>query len=143
MIDTDFEKLMKEHEKLQVSAIQRKNSYHLRKIGKAEYGTFEKILEEAEEFIDAVEQNCYIMAWLELSDLYGALQGMNHKVRISDEFTNLNISKDELCRRYESLKSRKTLVSADRFFNICFNYLRFSIGEINITDVISMSKISK
>lgn len=48
--------------------------YHLRKIEKRQVGTIEKILEEVEEYQDAMEQGCEIMALVELSDIYGALQ---------------------------------------------------------------------
>ncbi len=48
--------------------------YHLRTIVKRQVGTIEKILEEVEEYQDAMEQGCEIMALVELSDIYGALQ---------------------------------------------------------------------
>jgi hypothetical protein len=48
--------------------------YHLRTITKRQVGTIEKVLEEVEEYQDAMEQGCEIMALVELSDIYGALQ---------------------------------------------------------------------
>lgn len=47
--------------------------YHVRKIVKGKIGEASKILEEATEFMDAVEQNVSLMALQELSDLYGAI----------------------------------------------------------------------
>lgn len=48
--------------------------YHLRKIEKGELGKFSKVVEEFEEFLDALEQHNYIMALVELSDMYGAIE---------------------------------------------------------------------
>lgn len=48
--------------------------YHLRKIEKRQVGTIEKILEEVEEYQDAMEQGCKVMALVELCDIYGALE---------------------------------------------------------------------
>lgn len=60
--------------------------YHLRKIEKRKVGTIEKILEEVEEYQDAMEQGCSIMALVELSDIYGALQlvAEKHNVTMDD-----------------------------------------------------------
>ena len=48
--------------------------YHIRDITKGEYGTAAKILEEAAEFADAVEQGVSVMEVVELADLYGAMR---------------------------------------------------------------------
>jgi hypothetical protein len=48
--------------------------YHKRKIQKGELGKISKIIEEIEELEDAEEQNCKIMAQVELADIYGALE---------------------------------------------------------------------
>lgn len=48
--------------------------YHMTDIRKGILGEASKILEEAQEFMDAVEQDVSIMALVELSDLYGAIQ---------------------------------------------------------------------
>lgn len=48
--------------------------YHLKDIKKGVLGEASKILEETQEFIDAVEQDVSIMALVELSDLYGAMK---------------------------------------------------------------------
>lgn len=55
--------------------------YHIRKIEtEGKYGEASKIREELEEFEEAMEQNNKIMALLELSDLYGALEGVAVKM---------------------------------------------------------------
>ena len=50
-----------------------KPGYHLRDIPKGEFGEPSKVLEEALEFMDAIEQGADVMALVELSDLYGAV----------------------------------------------------------------------
>lgn len=51
-----------------------KPGYHITQIEKGVIGEASKILEETQEFIDAVDQNCSVMALIELSDLYGAIK---------------------------------------------------------------------
>lgn len=46
--------------------------YHLNKIPKGVLGEWSKIEEEWNEYNDAVEQGCLIMAMVELSDMWGA-----------------------------------------------------------------------
>lgn len=53
--------------------------YHLRKIEKRQVGTIEKIIEEVEEYQDAMEQGCKVMALVELCDIYGALEMVAEK----------------------------------------------------------------
>lgn len=48
--------------------------YHLKEIKKGKLGKISKVQEEIEEFKDAIQQDCKIMAILELSDIYGALE---------------------------------------------------------------------
>ncbi len=48
--------------------------YHLKSIEKGLVGKSSKILEEVEELIDSEEQGNKIMALVELSDIYGALE---------------------------------------------------------------------
>ena len=48
--------------------------YHMREMPKGTIGEISKIEEELEELKDAMEQDCRIMALLELSDLYGAIE---------------------------------------------------------------------
>ena len=47
--------------------------YHLKPIPKGRLGHISKIQEELMEYEDAIEQNCRIMAMVELSDLVGAI----------------------------------------------------------------------
>ncbi len=55
--------------------------YHLREIKtKGTYGESSKIHEELDEFDEAMEQNNKIMALVELSDIYGALEGLAVKM---------------------------------------------------------------
>lgn len=49
--------------------------YHLRAIPRGVFGKLSKIREEVEEIADAEEQQVAIMVLVELSDLYGAMQG--------------------------------------------------------------------
>ena len=49
--------------------------YHLRPITKGVFGEPSKIVEEVEEFQEALEQGNDLMALIELSDLVGAVEG--------------------------------------------------------------------
>lgn len=49
--------------------------YHLKKIERGTFGEPSKVMEEAEEFIDAIGQGSKVMALVELSDLIGAIKG--------------------------------------------------------------------
>lgn len=48
--------------------------YHLKHIEKGVLGEPSKIVEELNEFIDAVDQNVSIMALVELADMIGAVE---------------------------------------------------------------------
>jgi phosphoribosyl-ATP pyrophosphohydrolase len=48
--------------------------YHLRPIERGVLGGMSKIMEEAEEAVDADMQGCDVMVLVELSDLYGAIK---------------------------------------------------------------------
>lgn len=50
------------------------SGYHIATIEKGTYGEVSKIQEELDELKDAIDQGCNIMAAVELSDLYGALE---------------------------------------------------------------------
>jgi len=58
---------------VQTSKKKKKLGYHVRDIPKGKVGEPDKIVEEAYEILDAHEQGIRIMAELEMSDLYGAL----------------------------------------------------------------------
>lgn len=49
--------------------------YHLTNIKKGKFGELSKIFEEIEEIKDADKQNAKLMILIELSDLYGAIEG--------------------------------------------------------------------
>lgn len=53
--------------------------YHVSSIERGEFGELSKIKEELEEAIDAENQDSNIMILVELSDLYGAIQGYLEK----------------------------------------------------------------
>ena len=51
-----------------------KHGYHIADIPKGTIGESSKILEEVRELIDAEQQDCKVMALVELSDLIGATE---------------------------------------------------------------------
>lgn len=53
--------------------------YHNKRIDKGQIGEFSKIKEECLELEDALEQDVKIMAAVELSDLYGAMEAFAKK----------------------------------------------------------------
>lgn len=72
-----------------------KIGYHLHTITKGKLGDISKIKEEIEEYEDAVSQDCKIMAMVELSDIYGALEALaeNYNLSMQDLATFSNITK--------------------------------------------------
>ena len=61
--------------------------YHIRDIKRGELGEPSKIREEVDEFLDACEQDCAIMALVELSDLIGAI-----KLYLEKHFPNMTMA---------------------------------------------------
>lgn len=59
--------------------------YHVADVSRGEYGKTSKIREELEELEDAVLQENKILAHVELSDLYGALEGVAESMGLSME----------------------------------------------------------
>lgn len=57
--------------------------YHLRDIKKGILGEPSKIREELEELEDALEQDVKIMALVELSDIYGAVEAVALKLGVT------------------------------------------------------------
>lgn len=53
--------------------------YHIAQIQKGTFGELSKIQEELDELKDAMDQKAGIMALVELSDLYGAMEGFLNK----------------------------------------------------------------
>ena len=56
-----------------------KPGYHLEHIPRGTYGEISKIIEETAELKDAMEQGQKLMCLVELSDLYGAIEGYLEK----------------------------------------------------------------
>ena len=67
-----------------------KPGYHLRHIEKGTLGDADKIREEVEEFLDAVQQDVKIMALVELSDLMGAIKAYLYKHHPGVTFDDLH-----------------------------------------------------
>ena len=59
------------------------SGYHKNKIVKGVYGDISKVQEEIDEYVDAKEQGVTIMETLELSDIYGALEAVADKYKLS------------------------------------------------------------
>jgi len=76
-------------------------SYHKREIKKGVYGQFSKVLEEADEVLEAQEQSNKIMELVELSDLYGALEEYIHN-SYSMTMEDLKIMSDATKRAFKS-----------------------------------------
>lgn len=77
--------------------------YHVSDIPRGEYGEISKILEEALELQDAMEQGCKLMVLIELSDMLGAIEGYlekhyEGKMTITDLFNMSHITR----RAFES-----------------------------------------
>jgi hypothetical protein len=65
--------------------------YHVTDIPRGEYGEISKIIEEALELKDAMEQGQKLMCLIELSDILGAIEGYlekyyGNKVTMTDLF---------------------------------------------------------
>lgn len=68
--------------------------YHLTHIEKGVLGEASKVLEETNEFIDAVAQGVSIMALVELSDLVGAIEAYlakHHPTMTLDDLRAMNM----------------------------------------------------
>jgi NTP pyrophosphatase (non-canonical NTP hydrolase) len=76
--------------------------YHKAKIEPGEYGEFSKILEEADEFADAIDQGITLMALMELSDLVGAITGYLAKHHPSITLDDLIAMSEATKRAFES-----------------------------------------
>jgi hypothetical protein len=74
--------------------------YHLSEIKKGELGKSSKIQEELDELVDAETQNNKIMAMVELSDLYGALEAVAQAYGLSMQ--DLKIMSDATKRAFHS-----------------------------------------
>ncbi len=61
--------------KTTVETLPKKPGYHIADIPRGTFGEPSKIIEEAREFADAINQGVTLMALQELSDLLGAIHG--------------------------------------------------------------------
>ena len=75
-----------------------KVGYHVAKINRGTFGEADKIKEECDEFIDALEQGVDIMALVELSDMIGAVNGYLKKYHPSISLKDL-VSMSKVTKR--------------------------------------------
>lgn len=127
--------------------------YHLKTISKGILGQFSKVQEEFEEFIDSYEQQCVIMALVELSDMLGALkyyylQQHNEEWEEILHYYSTPKEYDHKCS-YEQLvhsfrdaegKADKTL-SLSIFLNLLNNYVQSY--NLTLLDLFKMSDITQ
>lgn len=76
--------------------------YHIKEIEKGTLGEPSKIFEEVEEFRDALEQKCYIMALVELSDLIGAIEAYLKRHHRDITLHDLKIMSDITARAFKN-----------------------------------------
>lgn len=79
--------------------------YHVAEIPCGEYGELSKIIEEAAELKDAMEQGQKIMCLIELSDILGAIEGYLEKhyagkITITDLFNMSNATRTAFEKGY-------------------------------------------
>lgn len=79
-----------------------KPGYHVRQIARGVLGEASKILEEAEEFRDALEQGVELMALIELSDMQGAIRAYLQKHHPSLTMDDLRRMNDVTRRAFEN-----------------------------------------
>lgn len=127
--------------------------YHLTNIPKGVLGQFSKVQEEFAEFIDSYDQQCTIMALVELSDLVGALkyyylQQLDNEWEEILHYYSTPKEYDHKCT-YEQLihsfhdaegKEDKTL-SLSIFLNLLNNYVQSY--NLSLLDLIKMSDITE
>lgn len=75
--------------------MENKIGYHIKEIQKGSLGEVSKIQEEFQEFLDAHEQSCVVMEFVELSDLLGAIEAylLNYNLKLEDLIIMKNITK--------------------------------------------------
>lgn len=131
--------------------------YHLKVIKRGTLGDFSKVEEEFEEFLDAHEQKCTIMALVELSDLVGSLKhyyAKHNKGYDKSEWDEVlhyysiprtydtHCSFDQLVESFRQCQNKEdNTLSLSIFLNLLNNYLR--AYNLNINDLISMSEITE
>lgn len=85
--------------------------YHIKAIPKGVLGEASKIVEEAQELQDAVDQNVQIMALVELSDLVGAISAYLAKHHPSTTWSDLFAMSQVTARAFSS--GRRQCSTAD------------------------------
>jgi phosphoribosyl-ATP pyrophosphohydrolase len=76
--------------------------FHKKLIQRGELGEISKVIEEAKEFEDAMEQNLKILAMWELSDIYGALELVAEKFHLTmEDLKNMSEKNKELFKSNE------------------------------------------
>lgn len=136
----------------------REPGYHLRPIQKGVVGEASKIREEAEEFIEALEQGVAVMALVELSDLIGAIQsflfkefpGSSYDIDCFDQPTKTIISgtSDDIMLSVEELVA---LIEAGYGFDAALSNVIYAIEtylgrnhpSIGIPDLIKMAAVTR
>jgi len=76
--------------------------YHIAKITRGVFGEASKINEETQEFMDAIKQENDILALVELSDLYGAIEGYLKKYHPSITMQSLKHMNEATARAFIS-----------------------------------------
>ncbi|BBA65304.1 hypothetical protein [Xanthomonas phage XacN1] len=76
--------------------------YHLREIPRGTYGELSKIKEEIEEIEDSIAQGCKVMELVELSDLYGAIEGYLGKYHPTVTMEDLRVMSSITKRAFKS-----------------------------------------
>ena len=76
--------------------------YHLTPITQGEYGELSKLSEELEEVLDASGQEAKVMIVLELSDLFGAMEGYLGKHHPDTTMNDLKIMSDITKRAFRN-----------------------------------------
>lgn len=82
--------------------LEKKPGYHIREIKKGVLGEASKVMEECEEFMDAVEQDVDIMALVELSDLLGAISAYLDKHHPSITMDDLHKMRETTERAFKN-----------------------------------------
>jgi len=106
--------------------------YHKTKIVKGELGLISKVQEEIDEYKDAIEQDNKIMAMLELSDIYGALEEVATKNNLS--MSDLKTMSDATKSAFKDGSRKQTDKilkehSNDDVFNIIGKYTIELVGD--------------
>jgi hypothetical protein len=134
-----------------------KPGYHVNVIDKGVYGQFSKVAEEFQEVQDAWEQECTIMALVELSDMLGAMEAVypdfhRHAAQAEEQLRHRMVqnkhqpvearSRIEITEAFQFVAkdhnpewSVSNLLSQIMEYLVCFN--------MTIADAMKMSTITK